>query len=275
MMNRYARFIMVLVMNIMCLCGVAEAEHNVLPRFPEIVIEKEYSQYFKVSECTAKAEIRDEIASTKLVATLVNISDKEVSSSVKFRILYPTNINNISIKIDGKNFKYTAENPRYAFTLKAGESVNFEMKTNVSVNYSIDAVKKAIKQMEEEQKSGGVRKVNTSVKEKGQALADGFMKLFKANDRQGKRFQISQLVSKWGVFPVDFEKLDLQIVVPEKFAVITDNESIWTRSSAHGGMVTYKTTDVDYYMDAIFLPETDVEHQKATLRVLKSDLFKK
>ena len=50
-------------------------ERNILPRFPEIVIEKEYSQYFKVKTCKAKATIEGDIAKTSLSAVLSNISD--------------------------------------------------------------------------------------------------------------------------------------------------------------------------------------------------------
>ena len=249
-------------------------EHNLLPRFPEIVIEKEYSQYFRVKDCQAKAVIENDYAVTSLKAVLANISEKEISSSVKFRILYPTNVNKIDIKINGKAFKYDPEQPRYSFSLKSNEEIKFEMNANVSVNYSIDAVRKSIKRMDEENKTG-VRDAKKSAKAKGQELAESFMRFFKSNDRYGKRFQIGPLVSKWGLFPVDFEKINLEIKVPENFTLISSYENVWQDKSKSKKITTYKTTDVDNYSDAIFLPLSDKDEQLATMEILKSERFKK
>ena len=259
----------------MLLPNMAKAtERNVLPRFPEIVIEKEYSQFFKVKDCQAKATIENEIAVTSLKTVLANISDKDISSSVKFRILYPTALDKIVINVNGKPFKYDPEQPRYSFSLKPNEEIKFEMNANVYINYSIDAVRKAIKRKEEEERAG-VRDAKQSVKSKGQDLANSFMRFFKSNDRYGKRFQIGPLVSKWGLFPVDFEKLNLEIKMPENYTVITSYESIWQDVKKGKKVITYKTTDTDNYSDAIFLPESDKEEQLTTMKILKSNLFKK
>lgn len=249
------------------------AEHNILPRFPEIVIEKEYSQFFKVKDCQAKASIEGEIAKTNLVAVLANIADKDISTSVKFRILYPTSMNNISIKINGKNYKYDPENPRYSFSLKPDEEIKFDMSAHVSVNYSIDAVRKAIKRIEDAEKQGSVKN-KSNAKNNARELSESFMRLFKSNERYGRRFQIGLLVSKWGLFPVDFEKLSLEIKVPEDFTVITSFESIWQDVKKDKKVATYRTTDVDNYNEAIFLPSSDKEEQLATMEILKSDKFR-
>lgn len=249
------------------------AEHNILPRFPEIVIEKEYSQFFKVKDCQAKASIEGEIAKTNLIAVLTNIADKDITTSVKFRILYPTGLNNIFIKINEKNFKYDPENPRYSFSLKPNEEIKFDMSAHVSVNYSIDAVRKALKRMEEAEKQGSVKN-KSNAKNNARELSESFMRLFKSNDRYGKRFQIGLLVSKWGLFPVDFEKLSLEIKVPENFTVITSFESIWQDVNKDKKYATYKTTDVDNYNDAIFLPLDDKDEQLATMEILKSEKFR-
>lgn len=265
----------ILIISFLLLNNTIKAEdHNILPRFPEIVIEKEYSQFFKVKDCYAKATIENDYAITSLKTTLGNISDKEITSSVKFRILYPTNINKIDIKINGKAYKYDIEKPRYSFTLKPNEEIKFEMNANVSVNYSIDAVRKSIKRMEEEQKSG-IKDAKKSAKSKGQELANSFLHLFKSNDRYGKRFQIGPLVSKWGLFPVDFEKINIEIKVPDNFTVITSFESIWQDVTKGKKTLTYHTNDVDNYSDAIFLPSSDKEEQLSTMKILKSDLFRK
>ncbi len=254
--------------------SVFAEEHNILPRFPEIVIEKEYSQYFKVKDCQAKAVIDNNIAVTKLKAVLANISEKEISSSVKFRILYPTSISKIDIKINGKAFKYDPEQPRYSFSLKPNEEITFEMNTNVYIYYSIDAVRKSLKRMEEEKQSG-IRNAKKSTKAKGQELAESFLRFFKSNDRYGKRFQVGPLVSKWGLFPVDFEKLSLEIKIPDNFTIITSFENIWQDVTKSKKIITYKTTDTDNYSDAIFLPESDKEEQLKTMEILKSNYFKK
>ena len=255
--------------------AVFATEHNVLPRFPEIVIEKSYSQFFKVKDCQAKAVIENDIAATSLKAVLANISDKEISSSVKFRILYPSAISKISINVNGKSFKYDPENPRYSFSLKPNEEIKFDMNANVYINYSIDAVRKAIKQKEEEEREKSGVKDAKSIKSKGQDIANSFLRFFKSNDRFGKRFQTGPLVSKWGLFPVDFEKLSLEIKVPENYTVITSFESCWQDVKKGKKILTYKTTDTDNYSDAIFLPESDKEEQLKTMEILKSNLFKR
>ncbi len=271
-MKRFLTIIVLLA--VLLIPDLASAtEHNILPRFPEIVIEKEYSQYFKVKDCQAKASIEGEIAKTNLVAVLTNIADKEIATSVKFRILYPTSMNSISIKVNDKNFKYDSENPRYSFSLKPNEEIKFDMTANVSVNYSIDAVRKAIERMEEAEKQGSVRN-KSKAKNNARELGESFMRLFKSNDRFGKRFQIGLLVSKWGLFPVDFEKLSLEIKVPEDFTVISSYESIWQDVKKDKNTATYRTTDVDNYNEAIFLPEKDKEEQLATMEILKSDKFR-
>lgn len=263
-----------LMLTAILLPSVASAEeHNILPRFPEIVIEKEYSQFFKVKDCQAKASIEGEIAKTNLKAVLANIADKDITTSVKFRILYPTSMSNISIKINGKDYKYDSQNPRYSFSLKPNEEIKFDMSAHVSVNYSIDAVRKAIKRMEDNEKQGAVRN-KQSAKSKAQELGESFMRLFKNNERYGKRFQVGLLVSKWGLFPVDFEKLSLEIKVPEKYTVLTSFESIWQDVTKKNKTITYKTTDVDNYNEAIFLPATDKDEQIATMEILKSEKFR-
>lgn len=251
-------------------------ERNILPRFPEIVIEKTYSQYFKVKDCQAMATISDDIAATNLKAILMNVSDKEISTSVKFRILYPTSLNKITININGKKFKYDAENPRYSFKLKPNEEIKFEMNANVYINYSIDAVRNSIKLMEEaEKENSGVKSAKSSVKAKGRELSDSFLRFFKSNERFGKRLQVGSLVSKWGLFPVSFEKLSVEIKVPENYTFISSFENSWQQSGKAKKLVSYKTTDAENYSDAIFLPSADKEEQLATMEILKSDLFRR
>ena len=126
----------------------------------------------------------------------------------------------------------------------------------------------------EEEEKGGVRD-QKSVKNKGQDIANSFLRYFKSNDRYGKRFQTGPLVSKWGLFPVDFEKLSLEIKVPENFTVITSYESSWQDVKKGKKVITYKTVDTDNYSDAIFLPESDKEEQLKTMEILKSDFLKR
>ena len=269
--------IFIIFVGIICFVFAADTakatDRNILPRFPEIVIEKSYSQFFKVKYCQAKASLENDIAVTSLKAVLANISDKEISSSVKFRILYPAAISKIAINVNGKPFKYDPEKPRYSFSLKPNEEITFEMNSDVYINYSVDAVRQAIKRKEEEEK-GGVRD-QKSVKNKGQDIANSFLRYFKSNDRYGKRFQTGPLVSKWGLFPVDFEKLSLEIKVPENFTVITSYESSWQDVKKGKKVITYKTVDTDNYSDAIFLPESDKEEQLKTMEILKSDFLKR
>lgn len=253
---------------------VTATDHNIIPCFPEIVIAKSSSSYFRVADCQAKATINNDIANTSLKVVLLNQTDKEVSTSVKFRVLYATSKDKVSISVNGKAQKYDPENPNYGFSLNAGESINLELRANVYINYSIDAVRKAIKRMEKEENSSTVRDKRSRIKDNGQQLAESFMSLFKSNDRYGKRFKIGHLVSKWSIFPVDFDKLSLEIVVPDNYTVITDHESLWTRTEGSRKTLVFKTNNVDDYRDATFLPASDKEEHLATLKILESEKFK-
>ena len=240
--------------------AVEAQPRNMLPRFPELIIEKGLSEHFEVTECSAKVNISGNDADASLKVQMKNITDKVVSSSIKFRILYPTSESQVRISVNGKSTRFDRNNPRHAFELKPGETINFDIRARTSVNYSVDSVRKALHDQERE---GGDRK-------KG-FLMDDFTRLFE-REKFGRRFMVGSLVSKWGLFPVDFSKASIEVSVPSEFVLVAPNAEIWSQSQS-GNTRVFKTDSVENFGPAVFLPEGDREDFIQTQKVLTSDSF--
>lgn len=235
-------------------------QRNMLPRFPELIIEKGLSENFEVTECAAKVKISGNDADASLKIQMKNVTDKPVSSSIKFRILYPAGESQVRINIDGKAKRYDRANPRHTFELKPGEAISVEINARTSVNYSVDSVRKALRDQEEE---GGRGK-------KGFLIED-FTKLFE-REKFGRRFMVGPLVSKWGLFPVDFSKASIEVSVPSEFVMVTANADIWKQNQS-GNTRTFTSDALENFAAAVFLPEGDREDFIATQKVLSSDNF--
>jgi len=234
-------------------------QRNMLPRFPELIIEKGLSESFSVVECIAKVDISGNNAESSLKVDMKNISGKPLSSSVKFRILYPTGESQVRIRVNGKPFKFERANPRHSFQLAPDQNINFEIKARTSVNYSIDSVRKALREQEDDSK-----------RKKGFLMED-FTRLFE-REKFGRRFMVGPLVSKWGLFPVEIVSSSIEVKVPSEFVMVTPNADIWQHSQ-HGNTRIFRSDARENFSSAVFLPENDREDFIQTQKVLTSDKF--
>ncbi len=233
---------------------------NMLPRFPELIIEKGLSENFQVTSCDAHVKVYDSDAESSLKVTIKNQGKNAVDSSVKFRILYPTSENQVKVSVNGKNIGYRRDKSRHTFTLQPDESIVFQLNAKVSVNYSVDSVRKALREQEKEETDN-----------KRGFLMDDFTRLFE-REKYGRRFMVGPLVSKWGVFPVDFAAVNVEVEVPEDFALVTENASVWQESRGRSGRI-FKSAAIEGFASAVFLPESDKEEFIQTRKILSSDKF--
>ena len=235
----------------------AGTSRNLLPRIPEFIIEKGYSDSFEVTDCKVKVKISGSTAESTLEVLIKNISDNVVKSSIKFRILYPTSKSMVRLKVNGKSANYNRENPRHSFKLASQESLRLELKAKTSINYSVDSVREALREEAAQAK-------------KRFALQD-FSKLF-AREKFGKRFMIGPLVSKWGIFPISFKNVSIKVTIPRHFSLFSNNMEKWTENKKANG-ITYSYTQTDGFSGSVFLPETDVKEFSQRQKVLTSKEF--
>lgn len=238
------------------------APRNMLPRFPELIIEKGLSEHFKVINCQAKVKIAGTDADSNIKVQLQNQGNSVVKSSVKLRVLYPTSENQIKFKIDGKQASYSRSNPRHEFELQPQQIINFEISARTQVNYSVDSVRKALREQQEDEENQKKRK---------SFLMSDFTSLFE-REKFGKRFMVGPIVSKWGVFPIDFSGVEIEISVPSDFVMVTENADKWAETKT-GGSKVFRTSDLELFKNAVFLPETDREDFIKTQQILTSEKF--
>jgi len=212
-----------------------------------------------VTECAAKVRISGNDADASLKVQMKNVTDKPLSSSIKFRILYPASESQVRININGKSTRFNRANPRHAFELKPGETISFDINARTSVNYSVDSVRTALREQDEE-----------SNRKKGFLMED-FTKLFE-REKFGRRFMVGSLVSKWGLFPVDFSKVSIEVSVPSEFVVVTANAEMWNQSQS-GNTKVFRSETPENFGAAVFLPEGDREDFVKTQKVLASENF--
>lgn len=257
-MTKYTRIFALLL--VMLTSGLAAAPRNMLPRFPELIIEKGLSESFQVTGCDARVKLYGTDAESSVKVTIKNKGQSAVQSSVKFRVLYPSSETQVRVKVNGKQIGYNRDKPRHTFNLQPDESIVFDLTAKMSINYSVDNVRKALREQEDD--SEGQRRG---------FLVDDFTRLFE-REKFGRRFMVGPLVSKWGVFPVDFAAVNLEISVPGDFVMVTPAAEAWQETSSKGGKV-YKTTAVEGFAAAVFLPETDREDFIQTQKILTSERF--
>lgn len=255
------RFLALTIIFAVCVAGqLMAASRNLLPRFPEIVLEKGFSENFQVTECIAKVRIGADDAASSMDLTLKNRGDKSVKSSVKFRILYPTSESQVQIKINGKSVKYDRKSPRHAFELEKDASITFQVTARTDINYSIDGVREALRKEHEDEPQKG-KKFDLS----------GFMNLFD-REKFGKRFLVGPLASKWGVFPLEFEKVQLEIIVPSDYTIVAKEMEKWQEKDG-GREKTFTFKETEGFEGAVFLPETDKKEFLKTQEILTSNEF--
>lgn len=260
-MYSFKKLLLIILLTLISL-GLEAAPRNMLPRFPELIIEKGLSENFKVSECRAHVKISGTDADAGVKVQLLNQGTSAVKSSLKFRILYPTSDNQVRIKIDGKSKNYNRANPRYEFELQPQQSISVEISARTQINYSVDSVRKALREQEEEEEKQQKRKT---------FLMSDFTSLFE-REKFGHRFMVGPIVSKWGVFPIDFSGVEIEVSVPSEFVMVSENSDIWNETKS-GGSKIFRTNDPELFKNAVFLPESDKEDFIKTQKILSSEKF--
>lgn len=245
---------------ISCAQVVQASSKTLLPRFPEIIIEKGLSQNFLVSECKARCAINGNESDSSIWITLTNQSSDPIESSIKYRVLYPMGDSQTRIRANGKSISYDRKNPRLAFTLQPEESIKFEIHARSTINYSIDAVRKALREEKEESQSKRKRFV-----------LDDFTKFF-SREKFGHRFMVGGIISKWGIFPLKFDKVDIEVIVPANFVLVASNEEEWDLRET-GREKTFRFSKDEGFNAAVFLPESDKEDFIKTQEILTSEKF--
>lgn len=241
---------------------VNAATRNMLPRFPEVILEKGFSSNFIVTDCNATARIYNDTAETAVKLSIRNRSAKTIKSSVKFRVLYPTSTNQIRVKVNGRSIGYDRKSPRHKFSLESNQEISFEISAKTSVKYSVDNIRKSLREEHE----------NNQKKKKGKKFdLGGLMKLFD-REKFGRRFMVGPVASKWGVFPLEFGKVSIKVVVPNNFTIVAQNSDKW-QVSKHGDEHSYLFTNSEDFAGSVFLPISDKEDFIQTQKIMTSDEF--
>ena len=229
------------------------AERNLLPRLPEFVIERGFSDAFQVVESSAKATLFNDTAESRVSVLLKNVSDRHLDSSIKVRILYLESDQSVSLSVNGHSVRYDRKNPRLPFSLDPGQEVTLEIKARQGLQYNLDAMKT------EQRPPAGEK----PAEKKPKFGLDDLSKLFGGREHYGRRYLIGPLVSKWGIFPVEFKRARLEISVPSDFDAVFPREGLWTRSSTGTGHV-FRFEGESGFNGVVFLPKADVaEFRKA------------
>lgn len=246
---RFRRFAPLLAMFLVLLGNtqVASAEKNLLPRLPEFVIERGFSDAFQVVESTARATLFNDTAESRVSVVLKNVSDRHVDSSIKVRILYLESDQSVGLSVNGHGMKFDRKNPRVPLSLNPGEQVTLEIKARQGIQYNLDALKKEQRAPSGEKESG----------KKPKFALDDLSKLFGGRENFGRRFLVGPLVSKWGIFPVEFKQVKVEISVPSDFDAVFPREGAWSRKSGSNGHV-YSFEGETGFNGVVFLPKADV-----------------
>lgn len=226
---------------------LSAASRQLLPRLPEFVLERGHSDAFQVVDCEAKSRLTEETAESLVRITLRNISDKQVQSSLKIRVLYLTSDASVQLEVNGRPARYDRTNPRLPFSLEPGQEIMLQVKARHGIQYSLETANR-------DQKKETLQ--DATPKKRGFALGD-LTTLFDS-EKFGKRFMVGPLVSKWGIFPVDFRNVKISIVVPTDFDAILPDPALW-KSGRDSRNKTFTFEGTDTFATAIFLPETDAE----------------
>lgn len=227
--------------------GVASAEKNLLPRLPEFVIEKGLSDSFQVVDCSAKATLFHDTAESRLTVVLKNVSDRHLDSSIKVRVLYLESDQSAGLSVNGRAMRYDRKNPRLPFSLNPGEEVTLEVKARQGIQYNLDALKK------EQGRASGEKETG----KKPKFALDDLSKLFGGRENFGRRYLVGPLVSKWGIFPVEFKHVQIEIIVPSDFDAVFPREGVWNKKASSAGN-TYTFAGESGFNGVVFLPKADV-----------------
>jgi len=221
------------------------ASRNLMPRLPEFVLERGYSDAFQVVACEVKSHLTEETADSQVRITLRNISENKVQTSLKIRVLYLTSEAAAQVEVNGRPFKYDRTNPRLPFVLEPGQEITLQVKARHGIQYSLEAAAR-------EQKT--VTLEDAAPKKRGFALNE-LRSLFD-NEKFEKRFMVGPLVSKWGIFPIDFKNVKIDIVVPKEYDAVLPDPAVW-QTTRDNRSKSFTFEGVDGFAAAVFLPEKD------------------
>ncbi|HOY66979.1 MAG TPA: hypothetical protein PLP29_08820 [Candidatus Ozemobacteraceae bacterium] len=224
------------------------ASRSLVPRLPELVLERGYSDAFQVIECEAKSRLTEETAESSVRVILKNVSEARVQSSLKIRILYLTSESAAQLEVNGKPARYDRANPRIPFALEPGQEIALQLKARHGIQYSLEAADREV--------SAPALQDATPKKKRGFAL-DDLTSLFD-NEKFGKRFMVGPLVSKWGIFPVDFKQVKISVTVPTEFDAILPDSSLWKSSGDRNGK-TFSFEGTEGFTGAVFLPKAEAD----------------
>lgn len=224
---------------------LAAASRQLLPRLPEFVLERGHSDAFQVVECEAKSRLTEETAESLVRIKLLNVTDKQIQSSLKIRVLYLTGESSAQLEVNGRPALYDRANPRLPFSLAPGEEITLQIKARHGIQYSLDAANPDQRELQPQY---------AAPRKRGFALND-LTSLFD-NEKFARRLMIGPLISKWGIFPIDFKNVKISIVVPTDFDAILPDEALWkSQRDSSGKTFTFEGTEG--FASAIFLPEAD------------------
>lgn len=233
--------IVVLLLSVIAL--PASASRNLLPRLPQVVIEKGFSDAFLVTNCVVHAEVVNDVVSSRVSLELKNVSTEPLNTSLKVRLLYLANDQAIKIQVNGKNVPFDRKQGRLPLSLAAGETLTLVINARQNILYNLDVMKAEAERQKDEDKN--FRRF----------ALDELTKLF-GRENFGRRLMIGPFVSKWGVFPVTFNKVSIEVKVPRDFVMIAPASTTWqVQTTSRNQICTFSGTDE--YAGTVFLPSTD------------------
>ncbi|MBF0406027.1 MAG: hypothetical protein HQM10_01645 [Candidatus Riflebacteria bacterium] len=229
------------------------SDRNLIPRMPEFVIEKGFSDAFEVIECVAKAELINDYAQTSLLIKMKNVSEKKLNSSIKVRLLYLINEAAATLEVNGKRVNFSRDNPRIPVTMEPGEILSLQVRAKQGINFNLDAenMKVQSEPSDDENKSS-----------KKKFALDDLTKLFE-RENLGRRFMVGPLISKWGIFPLDFKKISIQIQTPSDFEGVFSDPNLWKKKAQSGGK-HFVCENGESFQGSVFLPAVDAEKFRST-----------
>jgi hypothetical protein len=232
----------------------ASGERNLLPRMPEFIIERGYSDAFQVLECEGTSSIVNETAESRLRAKLRNISPEALATSIKVRILYLISDESAVVTVNGKRVPFSRKNPRIPLNLAPNEEIELMVTARHHIHYNLDAIKAESEKDKD--------------KDKARFGLGDFARFF-GKENFGRRYLIGTLVSKWGIFPVDFQKVEIRVVVPRDFVGIVPPNHHWEKKDS-GNTRTYIFSGTQGFNGTMFVPQQDLEPVISNLQKVAS-----
>lgn len=256
------KLIIILICLLFKIVNYACAERNLIPRLPEIIIEKGYSEYFTVNECKIKAKIENEIVKSKLFISILNTSQTPIESTIKIRALYLLSDDSLKLKISGQTQKFTRKNNRYNITLEPNKPITFEIEAIQNILYNLEDQINELKNKKQRSifatTSSDSKK--TENKFKANSIMQDLIKYFD-NENYTKALSIGTIVSKWGVFPVNFNNVNIELIIPNNYeAIINSNLNEWNLQKRSSEKIySYQCSEncSDKFKEVIFIVGKD------------------